>query len=211
MTISISKRMAVLTLLVATSGCAATTFDSTWRNPEAQPGSFAGAKVLTVVQVADEGRRRTAEDILAADIVERGGQAVASYTLFPSITGLDTALAKAKAVEAGITGIVIMSFAGKERDVTTTVNVQPMYQSSMYYQQPWGAWYGGWYNPYPMETINVNTVVTVQTRVYSLRQNKLVWAGTSETLNPSSYADLINDLAQATAKELQSAGLLKKP
>ena len=126
-------------------------------------------------------------------------------------TGLDTTLAKAKAVEAGITGIVIMSFAGREREVTTTVNVQPMYQSSMYYQQPWGAWYGGWYNPYPMETINVNTVVTVQTRVYSLRQNKLVWAGTSETLNPGSYADLINDLAHATAKELQSAGLLKKP
>jgi hypothetical protein len=45
--------------------------------------------------------------------------------------------------------------------------------------------------------------------VYSLRQNKLVWAGQSRTTNPRDVDAFVRKLAAATAKELQKQGLLQ--
>ena len=58
--------------------------------------------------------------------------------------------------------------------------------------------------------IRTNTIVSVETLVYSLKQNKLVWGGQSKTTNPSSVDKLVKTLATATAKELQKQGLIPK-
>ena len=51
-------------------------------------------------------------------------------------------------------------------------------------------------------------VVTVETYVFSLPQNKLVWSGTSETTNPKNAEKLTLQLAQESARELQRLGLI---
>jgi hypothetical protein len=56
--------------------------------------------------------------------------------------------------------------------------------------------------------IRTDTIVQVETLVYSLRQNKLVWGGQSKLTNPSSIDKTIEKLATAAAKELQKQGLI---
>jgi hypothetical protein len=56
--------------------------------------------------------------------------------------------------------------------------------------------------------IRTYTVVSVETLVYSLRQNKLVWGGQSTTTNPSSVDRLVHDTATKVARELERQGLL---
>jgi hypothetical protein len=50
--------------------------------------------------------------------------------------------------------------------------------------------------------------VTVETFVFSLPQNKLVWTGTSETTNPKNAEKLVHQLAQDAVQELHALGLL---
>jgi hypothetical protein len=51
--------------------------------------------------------------------------------------------------------------------------------------------------------------VTVETLVYSLEQDKLVWAGRSATTNPDKVAPFVKELAAGAARELRKQGLIK--
>jgi hypothetical protein len=75
----------------------------------------------------------------------------------------------------------------------------------------WGGYYGiGWADPWIDKSPDVETdiVVTVETFVFSLPQNKLVWTGTSETTNPKNAEKLVHQLAQDAVRELNALGLL---
>jgi hypothetical protein len=43
--------------------------------------------------------------------------------------------------------------------------------------------------------VHTNTIVIVETLVYSLRQNKLVWAGESRTTNPTNVDAFVHSRA----------------
>ena len=58
------------------------------------------------------------------------------------------------------------------------------------------------------ESVRTDTKILVETKVYSLEQNLLVWAGTSETWNPTRSDDVIRELSQAVSKEMQRARLI---
>jgi hypothetical protein len=75
----------------------------------------------------------------------------------------------------------------------------------------WGGYYGvGWADPWVDKAPDMQTdiVITVETFVFSLPQNKLVWTGTSETTNPKNAQKLVHQLATDGVKELQRLGLL---
>jgi hypothetical protein len=190
-------------------GCASSSFNSTWANPTAAPVDLTGKRVLAVVHVREDGRRRASEDLLAAEITKRGGVGVASYTMFPSTAAeQDTAAAVARARQDGIDGVVLMRFTGTEQSVTVTKNAPPVWINDPYYRRPWGAWRRGWGTVYESETVRTDTKVLVETRVYSIAQERLLWAGTSETLNPSKSDDVIRSLAEAVSSQLKKAGIL---
>jgi hypothetical protein len=56
--------------------------------------------------------------------------------------------------------------------------------------------------------IRTNTIVSIETLIYSLRQNKLVWGGQSRTTNPRDVDKVVSKLAKDVAKQLQTEGLL---
>jgi hypothetical protein len=73
----------------------------------------------------------------------------------------------------------------------------------------WGGYYGyGWGGAWGATEIRTNTIVSVETLVYSLKQNKLVWAGQSKTTNPSNVDSFIRELARTAAREMRKAKLL---
>ena len=56
--------------------------------------------------------------------------------------------------------------------------------------------------------VRTDTVVTVETLVYSLKQHKLVWGGQSRTTNPNKVDDFVSEVAMTAAKELRKEGLI---
>ena len=191
------------------TGCATSPFSTTWKSPDATPVSLSGKKVLAVVQVKDEARRREAEDLLAADLTRRGAVGVASYTLFPaSASEPDQAAAKAAAEKAGVAGVVIVRFGNAEQVVTSTPNPSPRWINDPYYRRAWDYMGRGWGTVYQAETVRTDTKLAIETRVYSLEQEKLIWAGTSEAWNPKKSSDVIKTLTAAVAKNMTEAGVL---
>jgi hypothetical protein len=56
--------------------------------------------------------------------------------------------------------------------------------------------------------LRTDRVVLVETLVYSLAQDKLLWAGKSKTTNPENLQKFISELADAAAKEMRKAGFV---
>jgi hypothetical protein len=199
----------VLIVLVAASlaACATTTFSSSWKAPDAQPmGSLAGQKVVAVAVTKNQAMRRSAEDALVGVLNARGAQGIASYSIIGDDAVQDEAKAKAAIEKAGAVAVVVMRPVAQEKEVsaTSTMYMGPRYGGYWggYYGYGWGGAYGGGVD------IRTDTIVTVETLVYSLKQNKLIWAGQSKTTNPSKIDAFVKEVAAGAGKEMKKAGLL---
>ncbi len=200
--------LAVFGVLVGAglSACATTTFTSSWKAPDAQPmGSLAGQKVVAVAVTKNEATRRSAEDTLVAVLNASGAQGVPSYSVIGDSVS-DEAKAKAAIEKSGAVAVVVMRPVAKEKEVsaTSTMYMGPSYGPYWggYYGYGWGgAWGGG-------VDIRTDTIVIVETLVYSMKQNKLVWAGQSKTTNPSQVDAFVKEVAAGAGKEMKKAGLL---
>jgi hypothetical protein len=200
--------LAAGTAVVAVA-CAATSFNSVWKAPGAEPLNFKGKKVAALVVSKEEGVRYGAEDALAREITAQGAVGIAAYTLIPRELTQDRDKAKEFLEKAGVAGVVAMRVVGKEKELSASG--PSMYWGAPYYGSFWGGGYYGWgwgavYDPGYLRT---DTIVSVETLVYSLGQDKLVWAGRSQTTNPSKVGDFIKELVVAAAKEMRKQGLIK--
>jgi hypothetical protein len=194
---------------VMLSACATTSFVSTWKAPDAKALQLSGAKVAAVVMIQNEAARRAAEDALAREITAHGAQGVAMYTIQPEARPNNEQAVRAAVEGAGVAGAVVMRPVGKEKEVVAT----PVAYGGPMYGGYWGGYYGyGWGSPYAYggTEIRTDTIVSIETLVYSLRQNKLVWAGQSRTTNPTGVDQLVKETSTAVALELQKQGLIPK-
>jgi hypothetical protein len=184
-------------------------FESTWKDPEAQPMHVKGSKVVAAVIIQDPVARKKAEDALAREITRHGGTGVPMYSL--SLSSQATADDETKtraAVEAiGAQGIVVMRPVDVRHKAVQTETIS----KDDVYGGYWGGYYGiGWADPWISKSPDMETdiVVTVEVFVFSLPQNRLVWTGTSESTNPPKAEKFVLKLASAAAKELKKEGLL---
>ena len=202
----------VLLAAVVVSACAANDFVSSWKAPDAQPLQLQGAKVAAVVMVNSEASRRVAEDKLAREITARGGVGIPMYSIYPDTTPANESAARAALEKAGVLGVVVMRPVQVDKEVVST----PATYSTPTYRGYWDGYYGaGWGTPWGASVfgreVRFNTIVQIETLVYSLRQNKLVWGGQSKLTNPSSIDRTIERLAAAAVAELQKQGLIPAP
>jgi hypothetical protein len=210
--VSISKYLPAMAVVLVLSGCASSPFVSSWKAPDATPLEMQGAKVAAIVMMNNDASRRVAEDTLAREISARGAQGIAMYTLMPGGKPADEQSAKSVLEKAGIVGAVVMRPVSVEKEVSAS---SAMYTDPMH-RGYWGGYYGhGWGSAYgPMMTtggeIRTDTIIVIETLVYSLKQNKLVWGGQSRTTNPKNVDQLVKKLSAAAATELEKQGLVQK-
>ena len=191
------------------AGAKSKMFESTWKDPEAQPMHVRGSKVVAAVIIQDPVARKKAEDALAREITKRGGNGVPMYSLSlsdQSTTG-DESKTRAAVEAIGAQGIVVMRPVDVRHKAVQTETIS----KDDTYGGYWGGYYGiGWSDPWVSKSPDMETdiVVTVEVFVFSLPQNKLVWTGTSESTNPPKAEKFVVKLATETAKELKKEGLL---
>ncbi len=202
------------------------------RPPGAEPLNMRNERMAAVVMMQDQAKRRVADDALARAITKHGAQGVQMYKLLPSPNPADEASARAVLERAGIKGLVVMrpSRARKTEVTPPRTYTMPVYSGYWggYYGYGWGnAWspYGkpqgpehGGGSAYPGYAVPVTgtipgsvdmyTVVRVEILVYSLKQNKLVWAGETESTEPSNVDSYVMDLAEVTAEQLAEVRLI---
>ena len=198
-------RIASTALLAAAAlgagACASTSMSSTWQDPTAQPISVAGKKAAAVVMSPNAGQRRAAETSVADEITQRGLQTIPSYVLLPEGSARDTAQARRVLQEAGIEVVVIMRVTDEEQRTNYT-------PGTAYYGSTWGYWGYGWGAAYSPGYVTTDKIVSVETLIFSVTQGKLIWAGQSETTNPSNIDSFIQELVHVVGNEVRKSGLL---
>jgi hypothetical protein len=190
------KRWIGLCAVLGLSGCA-TGLVSSWKAPDAEPFRMRGEKVAAVVMASDQSTRRAGEDALARELSARGAIGVPMYTLVPDAAP-DEAKVRAAAEQAGIVGVVVLRPVSIDKELSSRPAT---------YAGPIGFWGGGYYGGGEIRT---DTIVMIETLVYSLRENKLLWGGQSRTRNPADLNRLIADAARQVADELVRQGLIAK-
>jgi hypothetical protein len=177
-----SRRFLAVVVAFVAAACETTVLEDSWRDPEAGPIQFHRVAVLALT--GDPALRRSAEDQLVSQIPR--GEAVAAYTFIVDQDLADTEKVKERMKEAGFDGAVVFRVIGsreKQSYVPGQYSVTPGY-------------------------VVTDTYVEVETRVYSVAEDKLIWAARSETVSPLSVRDLVDRVARAAAKELRKQGLI---
>jgi hypothetical protein len=190
-------RFAVAALLVA---CAASTnLTSSWKDPQTV-GPVHYSRVLAVLVDPNPAQRRSVEDKLASKIPN----ATPSYTIIPEERLKDEEWVASKVRDAGFDGAVVMRFVGKDKSTTYVPGAAPVYVvGPRGFATYWGTSWG--YSPgYTREDVRV----VVETSLYDINKGKIIWAGRTETLNPSSADEVVTGIVQASVKQMRKDGLL---
>ena len=191
------RACSALTMLVL-AACASTEFKNTWKAPDAAPLSVkAGDVVVTMVMSKEETIRRSGEDQLSEELRQRGLRPISSYTIIPAPLVDDRTRAEAAIRSSGAVAVFVVRpiAISKEQRYVQTSYMGPGPGFGPFYAEGWGSAYGGYYV--------TDTVVKLETLVFDLRQDKLIWAGQSETTNPDKLEDFVRELVRVCIAELQ--------
>jgi hypothetical protein len=201
---TLTKAVLAATAAMTLAACATTSLQSTWKDPAAAPLTLKGKKVVALVAIEEEALRYAAEDQAAREITAHGALGVPSYTLLPQAQIRDKERARAIFEKEGIEAVVVLRMVGKEKELTGSFWGSPNYGSF------WGPgfWGGGWGWGAGDGYLRTDTIVVVETLVYSLQQSKLVWASQSKTTNPTEAGSFIRELAKTVGTEMEKQGLL---
>ncbi len=103
--------------------------------------------------------------------------------------------------------VLVTRVSGKEKEVS--------YVPGMAYAIPHGSYnnfhsYYGNYGPIVHEPgyIYTETIVSLETNLYATKDDKLIWAITTESVNPDQIDKEINSLAEVIVEQLIEDGLI---
>lgn len=189
------------TLLLA--ACSSTTVVDQWRDSD-----YAGPPLRTLLVIGmskDPGRRRQFEDAMVSQISTlEGASALASYKLLPS----EDALEKEQIVEAiagrGIDAVLITRLVSEDKRKRY---VQPHSVGPTGYGY-YGHYYRSYNDVYRPGYLTEDTIVTLETNLYSAATEELVWSGTTESFDPESATQIIDELAKLVVERLTKEKLL---
>jgi CubicO group peptidase (beta-lactamase class C family) len=199
-TTTLAAALAATTLLSA-----APKFTSVWRSSDAGSVSFAGKKVAALVISQDDSLRVPGEEALAKELIARGLQSVATYRIAPKEEMQSAERARPWFERANVEGVVALRPVGRETRTTYTPDIW----TTPYYSSFWSYYGYGWGNPYITGSVGRESVVVVETTIYSVPRNQLLWAAVSETRDSKSLPGFVQELVKASVKEMQKQGLAK--
>ena len=195
----------ILSLLIASifTACSPSTqIEKTWMEPGASVTTGPTNKTLVIAMVKDETSRRVIED----ELVKRLKTAVPSYQSLTtdmlkeaSEEALTTVLVKDK-----FTHVLLMRLADIEKETSY------VHGTTTGFYGGYGRYYGygaGMYASPGYYTTDKNYFI--ETTVYSVEPNKLLWTGTTKTVNPSKMNKTVNDIADVVAAKMKQDGFVK--
>ena len=135
-------------------------------------------RVVVIAAARDAAKRREVEERLVRKLKGRG---VASYTLSPEAPVDDELHALIQ--QRKFDGAVVVRIVSSENDWT-------------------GPYYGS------EQPTQVDTSVRMETNVYELPSETLIWAASSRTVKQMNLKDLVDETIEVVSKEFQKQGMI---
>ena len=214
----INKQLRKAAVLCVTSillvSCANTKISQSW----VEPGNKKSYNDLLIIGIGEsEQNRRAYESYFIEELRSHGIEAEASYKLIKSDEKIDRDTVTNAIKGMGIDGVIVTHMVAVEEETVYRPSTGYAYggYGGGYYR---GGYYGGLYSYYP----HVNTYVhnpgyytthetyTLETSLYDVASEELVWTARSRTFSPESIDEIIVDLTKLLIKDLSDKNLIKK-
>jgi hypothetical protein len=197
----VSLITAVFVLMM--SGCAATSVDSQWSNPDFAGRKLTG-KVLIIGVSRDDTVRRLYEDEMAAQLATHAVATTRSHEIVTGTLMLDSTGALMKAAKS-VGATAILSSVVVDRQHVERVVAEPLPM----YGYDFGRWYG-FYWPYAYSRNEVRSFerYTITTSVTDVATGKIIWSARTETESSDQVDREIKPFVTVITKALVGRGLL---
>ncbi len=189
----------VFSLIVPAAG-GKTKLVQSWVDPTA--GNYHFKKVIAIAVIENDEIRRITEQAMVSNI--RRAEAVPSCTVLVKGDERDTERLKKKLRDGGFDGAVVLRLVGLGENLQYTVSKPP----------------DPYINPYAYNTfmwnaaaarpeVRYDRIMQLELLFYSLTDDKRLYTGVSETKNPKSATELVDDISKVVGKELRKKGIIK--
>jgi hypothetical protein len=191
---------AAMAAAVALTACYhSTQMAATWTDPSARSLRF--QHPITVFVTTSETMRRSVEDRMASKFPN----ATPAYRVLTTIDSTNGAQVRQQLNGMGFDGAIIMRVVS----VTDQLAYVP---GSYWYGGPYysfaGYWGTAWGYPYDPGYVTQNQIVSMETQIYALATDKLIYAARSETTNPRSVNKLVDSVLRHVMEELQKGNVI---
>ncbi len=205
MTRALGAALAMALLAAAHAAADKPELTSVWKAPEAAGVRFTGKKVAALVITNDQNLRVSGEEQLVGELTKRNVQGVATYRMAPAEELTSAERARPWFERAQIEGIVALRPVLAETEV---IHSPSQWVTSSYYSTLWGYYGYGWSGVYVPGGTTRNTTIVIETLVFSVPMNKLLWAGISTTTDPEKQPVFVKQLVDAAVKEMKKQHLV---
>lgn len=210
------KFLFALSLVLVVSCGTNTSIVNSWRDPSNGNKVKEFKKILVVALIKDEATRRETENRIASI----NDKFHTSY-LFLNETNLE--LSKEQKIkilhDENFDGLVTLRLLSLEKETSYVPGVNnSMFYGGMNGKGPLGGYGSGFNNWYEMYSVNYfdkdyyleSTNYLVETNIFSLNKNKLIWSGTSKSTNAIDLESTVNEIITEVIKEMKNDGSLAK-
>jgi hypothetical protein len=197
-----SCRLVILGLVtaVALAACATSSgrLVQSWKDPSVKKLDF--ERVVALALVEDGPTRRLAESEMVRII---GPDAIQGSQVIPEEELGDVEKVKARLKAEGFDGAITIRLVDVETEIRDEQDPLP----TAYYTI-WG--YYGFVTVAERGPayLAVDSKLQIEVNIYSLENEKLLWSGTTETLQPRLLETLVKDVADTVSKRLKREGLI---
>jgi hypothetical protein len=203
-------------IAIGNASCSSSTrITGSWVNPEAK-GRPANNKSVFIASLSRNMEVRTKlENALASEAAKRNIRAIKSTDQFTpefyqQVPTKEQLLSKIK--QSGADAILTVSLINKESETRYVPG------SARYAPIPGFRWYGGFYSYYNYwypQLYDPGYYVTdktyfLETNLYDVNTEQLIWSAQSETVNPGSIDNFVKDYPKKLVARMVKDGLLSK-
>ena len=187
--------------LVLASGCyRRTELAATWHEPSPTLLNF--NRTVAVFVTTDEAMRRAVEDQIAAKFPNT----IPSYRAIPNAASADKATILQQLRRAGFDGAISMRVTNVSEQLTYNAGYNGPYWGGAYGFN--GYWNNAWAYPYNPYYVTTTQIVSVETNIYSLKDDKLVFAALSQTSDPANVGKLVRSVMRHINEQLKKDGMI---
>ena len=188
------RRLALLFLFAACSH-SSTQVTDVYRDPAASTFNF--QRVAAIALTDNVEMRRKVEDAMVQHL---GAKGVASYTILVTEDERNAAAVRDKLRSLDIDGAVTLSLLSMgDEPIDVRGDIPDAYKAfSGYYGASSHGGAAAWAN-----------VARIETQVFSVSEDKLLWSAATKTFDPSNPDELVGTVARAVAAEMRKSGLIQ--
>lgn len=192
-----------------------TSIVNSWRDPDSPLAKEQFKKILVVALVKDEATRRTVENRIAS----KNPVFKTSFEIFnENISNLSQDQKLKLLKSENFDGVLTMRLVSKDKET----NYVPGTNTSMYYggfggiyAGRYGYGFGNWYGMYAPTFYSPgyyqeNTYYMVETNIFSLVKNKLLWTGTTRSSNSTDVGVAVDEILNTIYKQMVKDGTIPK-